>query len=527
MVMLLAGISARLWYVAEKRPAQVASSQNRWTVSVATTRGTIYDTNFSPFVNETHEYRAAMIPSEQLLAHVSGATTASQFAVLRDQLTKGVPASVKLTKPVGFADGLRLFWVPKRYSERLLAPHLIGYLDADGMRGMTGIESAYNQILTQFGGYATASFGVDGRGALLYGVEPNCVDTTKNSVGGVVLTLDKKLQNIAEDIGSKHLSKGAVVVMHPYGGEVLAMASFPTFQPQSVAQSIDEDNGALLNRALSLYDCGSVFKIITTAAALENGVSVNKSFVCNGYIDVDGTRFHCHNRLGHGVLDMPQAFAQSCNLYYIQLAQQIGATTLLDTANMLGLNNEIQLAATIKAPASLLPELSVIKSSRAALANLSFGQGYLMVSPLHFAQLTSAIVNDGVSVNLSLVKGILDENKQFSAHEKGRGERVLSQNTAVTLREMMILTVRNGTGQSALPDSSSAGGKTGTAETGQIIDGNRVVQSWFVGYFPAEAPQYVVCVLAEDSVSSNAKATEVFRELANEISRTIKTESVH
>ena len=91
----------------------------------------------------------------------------------------------------------------------------------------------------------------------------------------------------------------------------------------------------------------------------------------------------------------------------------------------------------------------------------------------------------------------------------------------------MILTVRSGTGQSALPDSSSAGGKTGTAETGQIIDGNRVVQSWFVGYFPAEAPQYVVCVLAEDSVSSNAKATEVFRELANKISRTIKTESGH
>ena len=522
VTILLVGLATRLWYIARVQPAQVASSQNRWTVSVASTRGTIYDTNLLPFVNETHEYRAAMIPSERLLAHVSGATTAKDFAALRDQLAQRVPASVRLTKPIGFTDGMQLFWVPTRYSERLLAPHTLGYLEASGSRGLTGIEAAFNELLEQYRGVATASFSVDGKGNLLYGVSPECLETTASSVGGVVLTLDKELQTITEDVGAEYLTKGAIVVMQPYSGEILALASFPSFQPQTVAQSIDEDNGALLNRALSLYDCGSVFKIITTAAALEYGIPAQKSFVCEGYLEIEGTRFHCHNRLGHGALNMQEAFAQSCNLYYIQLAQQIGADALLVMAERFGLNESVLLADSMEASVALLPDLSTLRASRAALANLSFGQGYLMASPLHFAQIVNTIVNDGVLPNTSLIKGFLDAEKHFSNAEKGGGGEVISAKTATSLREMMAMTVLDGTGQSAAPKSCSAAGKTGTAETGQIIDENPVVQSWFVGYFPVESPQHVVCVLAEDSTGTNAKATEVFRELADEIQNIIR-----
>ncbi len=522
VTILLVGIATRLWYIARVQPAQVASSQNRWTVSVASTRGTIYDTNLLPLVNETHEYRAAMIPSERLLAHVSGATTAKDFAALRDQLAQGVPASVRLTKPIGFTNGMQLFWVPTRYSERLLSPHTIGYLDASGTCGVTGIESAFNEVLEQYKGAATASFSVDGRGSLLYGVLPECLDTTANSVGGVVLTLDKKLQMITEDAGAKGLTKGAVVVMQPYSGEILALASFPSFQPQTVAQSIDEDNGALINRALSLYDCGSVFKIITTAAALELGISAQKSFVCEGYLEIEGTRFHCHNRLGHGSLDMQEAFAQSCNLYYIQLAQMIGADSLLEMAEKFGLNKAVILADSMEASAALLPDLSTLRASCAALANLSFGQGYLMASPLHFAQIVNTIVNNGVLLNPSLVRGFLDAEKNFTNANKGSGAEVISAKTATVLQKMMAMTVLDGTGRSAKPNSCSAAGKTGTAETGQIIDGNPVVQSWFVGYFPVESPQFVVCVLAEDSTGTNARATEIFRSLADEIICEIK-----
>lgn len=514
---LLVGLGARLYYIVRVRPADVASSQNSWTVSVATTRGTIYDRNMSPLVNETREYRAALVPSESLLAHVFAATTQQQFDALRDQLSTGVPAMVRLTKPIGFADGMRLFWVPVRYSVRLLAPHVIGYLDSAGEKGITGVEAAFDELLNQYNGTAKASFDVDGRGNLLVGVAPKSIDTTSNSVGGVVLTLDKELQAITEDISAQYLKKGAVIVMQPNSGEILSVASFPTFQPNSVAESIQSDNGALLNRALSLYDCGSVFKIITTAAALEAGVPSAHEYSCDGYLEIEGTRFHCHNRLGHGKLSMGDAFAQSCNLYYIHLAQAVGVDALWSMVQEFGLERPIILADTITAPSALLPNKTALLSSDAALANFSFGQGYLMATPLHFAQIIASIANDGVMPPTVLIRGMVDENQNFSESEKGRGERVISSENAALLRNMMSQVVTSGTGTLAQPDGCSAAGKTGTAETGQIIDGNFVTQSWFVGYFPSESPKYLICVLAEDAAATNVKAAEVFGKLADAI----------
>ncbi len=517
LALLLTGIAVRLWLIVRTQPAQAAASQSSWTVSVATARGTIYDTNLKSLVNEAHEYRAAIIPSETLLLHVGGATTIEEFTLLRNRLSEGYPACVRLTKPVGFMEGMRLFWVPVRYSKRLLAPHIIGYLDAGGTYGITGIEAAYDECLKKYSGKAAASFSVDGRGNLLYGVSPAIVDTTKNSVGGVVLTLDKNLQEKTENICEQYLEKGAVVIMNPNSGDVLALASYPSYQPQTIADTIADDQGALLNRALSLFDCGSVFKIITSASALEAEVSPDTSFECNGYLDVDGTRFHCHNRLGHGTLTMYEGFAQSCNLYYIQLAQSIGAERLMAMAEKLGLAEDVYLASGIRASTSKLPKLTDLQASRAALANLSFGQGYLMSSPLHFTRVVCTIANDGIMPPTTLVKGFLDEKQNFLDGEKGREERVLSSQTAQLLQKMLELTVQKGTGYAANPTTCLAAGKTGTAETGQIIDGRYVVQSWFVGYFPAQKPQYVICVMVEDSEVSNVKATEIFRMLAESI----------
>ncbi len=517
VTVLLVGLGARLYYIVRVRPADVASSQNSWTVSVATTRGTIYDRNLSPLVNDTREYRAALAPSESLLTHIYAATTQQQFSALRDQLSTGVPAMVRLTKPIGFADGMRLFWVPVRYSERLLAPHVIGYLDSGGEKGITGIEAAFDDLLNQYSGAAKASFDVDGRGNLLVGVAPKSIDTTSNSVGGVALTLDKEIQSLTEDVAAQYLKKGAVIVMSPNSGEILSVASFPTFQPDSIAQSIQSADGALLNRALSLYDCGSVFKIITTAAALEAGIASTREYSCDGYLEIEGTRFHCHNRLGHGRLTMCDAFAQSCNLYYIQLAQAVGVDALWLTVQKFGLGRSIDLAETITAPSALLPNKNTLLSSSAALANFSFGQGYLMATPLHFTQIIASIVNDGIMPSAVLIRGTVDENQNFSKSEEGRGERVISSENAALLRYMMSQVVTTGTGKSAQPDSCSAAGKTGTAETGQIVDGNFVTQSWFVGYFPAESPKYLICVLAEDAASTDVKATEIFRKLANAI----------
>ncbi|MBQ4612943.1 MAG: penicillin-binding protein 2 [Clostridia bacterium] len=501
------------------KPAQVAASQNSWTVNVASSRGTIYDTNLEPLVNEKHIYSAALGPSEALLSHIYSSTTTEDFAALREQLRKGLPGAVRLTQPVAFIDGLELFWTPTRYDDRLAAPHVIGYLDSGETKGVAGIERDYDELLTRYNGKATATFAVDGSGRLLAGVEPYCQDTTKNSVGGIVLTLDKNIQQIVESVGDESLNKGALLVMRSDSGEVVAMASYPTFQPNSVAESIETDNGALLNRAVSLYDCGSVFKMITTAAALEQGVPVDTAFDCCGFIDVEDVRFHCHNRLGHGKLSMTDAFAQSCNLYYIQLAERIGAQAVYDMAIKFGLAESLSLSASITAPQAVLPDINTLLSSRSATANFSFGQGYLMVSPLHIAKIAAVISNGGIDTTPSLIKGFVDEKLQFSAVQEGRGgKRIISRTTADALQRMMEKVVTDGTGQSASPNSCTAAGKTGTAETGQISGDARVTQSWFVGYIPAENPQFVICALTEDANNASEKSTVLFRKIADKLS---------
>ena len=518
IVFIFSILIARLLYVVRNNPAQVASSQNHWTVTVSNSRGTIYDTDLKPFVNENNAYFAAIAPTESLLSHVRGATTIENFTELRDRLATGAPGAVRLTKPIGFTDGLKLFQTPVRYGDRLLAPHVIGYLDDGGINGVSGIELDYNALLYKFRGKATATFYVNGSGHHLAGILPEGEDTTNRSVGGVVLTLDKEIQQLVEEIGEQYIDKGAVVVLRPNDGEINAMASFPSFQPNNVAECINDGNGALLNRALSLYDCGSVFKIITTAAALEKGLSTNTTFECRGYLDVEGVRFHCHNRLGHGKLHMIDAFAQSCNLYYIQLADHIGAETVYSMATDFGLNESITLSNSLVAPKGLLPDPATITASKAALANFSFGQGYLMTTPLHIGKIAAVIVNDGWGVAPCVVKGIVNEELIFTETREGRGDRrLISSETAHTLRVMMESVVSKGTGQAAKPASCTAAGKTGTAETGQLVEGNPVTQSWFVGYFPAESPKYVVCLLVENADNSRIKSAELFQKIADSI----------
>lgn len=514
---LFSGLLGRVYYLIKAPSAQAAASQNSWKVTVATTRGTIYDCRHTPLVNEETEYRAAFVPNEQTLAVIQEAISPADITAPRNRLQTSTPVSVRLQKPVGIMPGLELFLIPRRVGSRLLAPHLIGYLDHDGRHGVAGIESACDTLLNQYSGEASAAFAVNGGGRYLPGAATEREDTTERSVGGVVLTVDREIQTVIENIGAEYIPKGAVVVLEPSSGAIRGMASFPTFQPDTVAQSIESDNGALLNRALAVYDCGSVFKIVTMAAALEHGISPERSYSCTGDISVGGTVFHCHNRLGHGFMNLTDAFAQSCNVSFIRLAQDVGADALYSMANNFGFDQAITLIGDLRAAKAVIPTLSALRSAPAAVANLSFGQGYLMASPLHIARMVATVVNDGVQPPVHLITGYVDESNNYTEEQSGRGQRILSSATAETLQHMMEAVVSTGTGKSALPDRCTAAGKTGTAETGQRNAGKPVVQSWFAGYFPADNPQYVVTVLAEDAQNTGGKAAQCFREISNKL----------
>lgn len=496
---------------------QTVAGQSTYGVIVAGLRGTIYDRNLKPITNDKKTYKAAVAPDESLLPILRPAMSATDYRTLLGFMADRKPSAVFLKKPVAVHTGLRQFFVPTRYGDRLLAPHLIGYLDSSGTAGVTGLEAAYNDVLQHYAGSVRVSFTVDGSGRCLQGIEPTVTDTSQKTKGGLVLTLDKQLQQTIEELMPQYLKKGAVVVSDPNDGALLAAASYPSFQPQTVTDSLERDDGALVNRALALYDCGSVFKIITAAAALENGVSSQQAYTCAGSLDVGGTLFHCHNRLGHQQQTMEEAMANSCNLYFIQLAHQVGAAAVFRMAENFGLSTTITLADNVGAAACTLPTLSELEQSPAALANFSFGQGKLLLSPLHVAKMTVAIANDGYMITPYLVKGVVDDKGVITKNEKGRGEQIVSYGIAKAIQKMLEKVVTEGTGQTAKPSFCTAAGKTGTAETGQQNGEKPVVQSWFTGYIPADDPQYVITILAEDAQNTNAQATSLFCEISNNL----------
>lgn len=494
----------------------VGNRQGTKSVLVAETRGTIYDRNRVPLVNATDVYYASLLPRMELAQRLEGVTGASEYARVLTAVKEGVPTKARLNGPTTITEGMQLYLAPQRYAEHCLAPHLIGYLNGERTAGAAGLERAYDTLLQQCSGKITVTYPMDGRGRYRSAADIRVSNTIERSHGGLVLTLDSDVQETVENIAASCMDKGAVVVLDAENGEVLAMASYPTFHPAAIADTVADEDGALINRALSLFDCGSVFKIVTTLAALESGVPIEQSYECPGAITVDDTTFHCHHRLGHQTLNMEQAFAQSCNVYFIQLAQQIGAQKLLDMAATLGLCEDIVWAESLRAPAAVLPTLADL-SAAAALANMSFGQGKLLVTPLHVARMTAAITGGGTLPDASVVLGTVDaEGRWMDGYERG-GETVLSSLAVASLRRMMELVVTDGTGMAAHTDTVTTAGKTGTAETGQRDNGRAVTHSWFTGYFPAEDPHYVVTVVVENISNDDASAAEIFCEISNNL----------
>lgn len=504
--------------ITDEEVATVGQAQSTRTLHVATTRGTIYDRNMHPLVNVENRHFATLLPQQRLLKQIREITQPEEYQRLVKELSKQVPAVARLTEPAAITKGLQVFMAPVRYGSYCPCPHLIGYLDNGGQNGVYGLEKAFNDRLNRYVGTIRVGYSINGIGRYMDADEvPEINNTIKNSKGGIQLSIDRNIQTLVDDLAPEYLEKGAVVVLDTTTGGVLAASSFPTFQPDAVAEYVNHNNGALVNRLFSLYDCGSVFKIITAAAALENGISVDQCYDCPGEIQVDETVFHCHLRTGHNLLNMKQGFAQSCNLYFIQLAQQVGAEKILETAAKCGLTEPIKLADGMVAPAAVLPsELDL--TADAALANLSFGQGKLLLTPLHVAQMTAMVAMDGKRTKPYLVESYVDKGGGISPLTKRGGEMVLMPHTIARLQEMMQLVVEEGTGRRARPEEVTAAGKTGTAQTGQQNNGKPVVQNWFTGYFPAENPAYVITIIAEDAQNNGGDAVGLFCEISNNLS---------
>ncbi len=507
-------LTARLAALINDRDIATVSAQGgTYTLKSVGEYAGIYDCNLNPIVNCSERYEAVIIPN-----HISSIRI-QPFVVDMTRYYDGMKGNTPFLcevdeKAVGLDEDTIIFRSAVRTDSSQPAAHVIGYT-SDGT-GMCGIEKACDNFLRSEHTDNSATLYIDAVGEVLNGLERQTVFAGELK-SGVVTTLDKNIQLICEKAARENgLAKGAVVVMDVKSGEIRAMASFPDFDPTNVAEYMDSPDSPLINRALSAYSVGSIFKLVTASAALEQGISPEYSYTCTGSIDVYGQLFNCHKWGGHGEIDMKTAMVKSCNTYFIALSEYLNKEKYIQTARDLGFGQSIELCEGIVSAAGTLQTVRDIEVP-AERANMSFGQGKLTATPLQICRMTAAIANNGVINDPTIIKGIRNNDGNVEYSSIAAGKRVLSYETVKKLKSFMYYTVRADNSMSD-PEKVSAAGKTSTAQTGSFDEyGNETLNCWFTGYFPSYDPKYAVTIISEGGVSGNVTCGPIFRQIADSI----------
>lgn len=488
-----------------QNPTYRTASQSMGTKSrvLAVSRGAIYDCNMNRIVNSQHSYITACLPTENALKKIRGF-----------DITNNMPHIAK-TDTYFYDKDIKSVVVAERYSENQPCVHLIGHLD-ESNDGVMGLERAYNNYLRNQAGELRARWSTDALGNILYGEGISIENENYLSPAGIQLTIDLRIQRIAENILESNISKGAVVIMNGETNELLASASVPEFDPVNIQSSLSGNDSPFLNRAFIPYSVGSVFKPIVACCALESGISF--TYECTGSIKIGSSVFRCSNNKVHGNVDLSSAMEQSCNVYFIALGQKIGAEKLLSLCEDFGLGKEIELADNYFLKSGNLPKLENISSPQ-ALSNLSFGQGELLASPIQMAVAYSCFANGGYYREPTIMKGIIDEKgdviQKVQLPEK---HRIINESTARIIDGVLRNVVENGNGRLAFSHKTVNHGKTATAQSGWYEDGREITHTWFCGYFLHNGTTYVVVIFKEDGSSGAEDCAPLFKEISDMIS---------
>ncbi len=512
-IVILFGLSdIKIMKILSDNYAAVQNINSTLSAEIFSSRAVICDCNLRPFVNNKNKYIAAAKPTAIALAELEKYTDKNEHEIIKEKLKNGKPIICTVKSNKIFSDDITVFSVSERYDGNNLACHIIGYTDSDG-KGVTGIEKSFDSFLGDNKSSASIKFKADALGRVMLGEKVTEIHTINKSA--VVLTLDKRLQQICEKaLDETGIIKGAAVMIEVKTGNIKAVVSRPAFDMSTPAESINDNNAPFINRAFCAYTVGSVFKPLVAAAALENGVSKDFSHTCTGNTQKSGVSFSCYGNTAHGETDMCKATAQSCNTYYINLAQQIGAKEIIETAKSFGFSQPTELADGIVSAPGILPDESEIDSA-AALANLSFGQGRLMATPLQMAAMMATIANEGKYNQPRLIYGFLDKSGNLTlSDEEDERRAVITPKTAQTIMNFLKETVENGSGSLAKNDKVSCAGKTATAQTGIYENGDELCNAWFAGYFPADNPRYAVAILKENGETGSISCAPVFSLIA-------------
>jgi len=558
VVALFALTFARLWHlqVSAGEEYRSLSEHNRIRLKrVRATRGTILDRNHNIVVDNRPSFDLVLVPED---AHDVPATIASLSRLLGPEVgdLSAIVAAARNRPPfedvvlVRDLDWERIVKIethqfelpgvsvqvgPRRtYPFGQMAAHLLGYVgevnqqEREARRGYhlgdligkAGAERYWENYLRGVDGGQQVE--VDSVGRKLR-VLSEVDETPGNSL---VLTIDRDLQQVAEQAMEGH--DGSVVALDPRTGEILAMVSRPSFDPNVFARGIrlaewkalvDDKKRPLNSKSVQgTYPPGSTYKVVMAAAALEEGVITPfTSIFCGGGLYFGNRTFRCWRASGHGSVNVHEALVRSCDVFFYQIGQRLGVDTIAEYSHRFGLGAPTGI--TLEHESGGIIPSSAWKRQRfgepwypGETLSIAIGQGYVTTTPLQMASVMATIANGGVVYRPKFVKRVEGTDGTTLLEEEPEAVRDVGfkKSTLLQIREAMSDTVnsKRGTGSNAKLPGIEVGGKTGTAQASRA-GGDKTSQrgwarekrdhAWFIAFAPVDNPEIAIAVLAEHS----------------------------
>lgn len=530
----MGAVCVRLAYVELIRHSDYllrAQRQQQRTIEITPRRGAIYDRNKTPLAMSVPVDSAFAVPAEIVDEDLAARLLSGIVNIPQEVLETRFASSRSFAwiarklppEKVDAINALNLKGVyfqkenQRFYPKRELAAHVLGFVDLDE-KGLAGIEYELDRQIR--GQSEKIVVMADAKQRWFDGG-----DAQRDRGADVYLTLDEKVQYIAERelhdaVLQTHAIAGTVLVMNPNTGEILAMANWPRFNPNKTGEWSSD---ARLNRAVSaIYEPGSTFKLITLAAALDEGVTrPDEVFDCeNGRVYIAGRRIRDH--LPFGLLNVRQILAKSSDVGAIKIALRLGAPKFYDYIRAFGFGEHTGVALPWES-GGMLESVAAWRSYM--IGPISMGQG-VGVTPLQMVTAVSAIANGGTLYQPKIVEELRRGDRVVPMQRKSEPEaprRVIRPETAATMRELMEGVVLNGSGSKARLDGWTSAGKTGSA---QKIDPNtgrysptQFIAS-FTGFAPINDPAVTILVSLDSPVGlheGGEVAAPVFKRIAEDV----------
>ena len=540
MFLLLVGGLSNLQILRKKQFRQLSDKNCIRLLPQEGSRGRIFDRNQNIIVGNQISYDVMVSPQntkelDATLKKISSITGVS-FSELKQNFKKGYVssfASITIIKNIDIKKAIALQELRMDYNGIVinsrpvrdypygkLACHLLGHLgEIDRWRltkledygyktkdivGFGGVEDRYDYYLRQEEGGTSLEVDHRGRVVRILGFKP------PKSGKDIQLTIDLRIQKIVED--NLDNRKGSVIIMDPYTGEIIAMASSPGFDPawfvdrdnKNLSKIFSDKDAPLLNRSIGgVYPPGSVFKIVVAAGALElNKINSLTSFLCTGSTRIGNRQFKCWDT--HGTQDLVQALAHSCDIFFYKTGLLLGAQQIHDYSVRFGLSKltgiDLPYEASGFVPDPIWRRIYKLRNwFDGDTANFSIGQGDLLTTPIQMTRATAVFANGGYLVTPYLVKSVAGQD--ITTTQRKAAKINFKPDTIFYVREGMKDAVAYPTGTASVLSAVplAIAGKTGTV---QVPRGQP--HAWFVGFLPFREPKFVICVFLEHGGSGQA-----------------------